>query len=118
MHELGVVRSIYDIVMDNAKAQHAGKVVSVNLVIGKVRNLERYWVQKYFDQCADGSIAEGAMVNIDYVPITFYCRDCGETYARSAHEIAHGHLQCPKCGASNAKMLTGGELLIKSIEVA
>lgn len=40
MHELGVTRSIVDVVLRNAQAQQAKRVLSVSLVIGEMRNLE------------------------------------------------------------------------------
>ena len=46
MHELGVTRSIVDVVLRNAQAQQAKQVLSVSLVIGEMRNLEEEWVQR------------------------------------------------------------------------
>ena len=64
MHELGVTRSIVDVVLRNAQAQQAKQVLSVSLVIGEMRNLEEEWVQRYFDRCAKGTLAEGAKIKI------------------------------------------------------
>ena len=116
MHELGVTRSIVDIVVRKGTEQRAWRVVSVRLIVGKVRNFEQAWVQRYFDRCAKGTIAEGAAVHIDYVPITFYCEGCGATFA---FEFGNNRrVCCPECGSGDYRMITGGELLIKEIEVA
>ena len=116
MHELGVTRSIVDIVVRKGTEQRARRVVSVRLIVGKVRNFEQAWVQRYFDRCARGTIAEGAAVHIDYVPITFYCERCGATFA---FEFGNNRrVCCPECGSGDYRMITGGELLIKEIEVA
>lgn len=80
MHELGVTRSIVDVVLRNAQAQQAKRVLSVSLVIGEMRNLEEEWVQRYFDRCAKGALAEGAKIKIQKVPMAFYCNDCGSTF--------------------------------------
>ena len=77
MHELGVTRSIVDVVLRNACSQQAKQVLSVSLVIGEMRNLEEEWVQRYFDRCAKGTLAEGAKIKIQKVPMAFYCNDCG-----------------------------------------
>lgn len=116
MHELGVTRSIVDIVVRKGIEQRAHRIVAVRLIVGKVRNFEQVWVQRYFDRCAKGTIAEGASVQIEYVPITFYCEGCGATF-----ELELGNnrrLSCPECGSGEYRMITGGELLIKEIEVA
>ena len=115
MHELGVTRSIVDVVLRNACAQQAKQVLSVSLVIGEMRNLEEEWVQRYFDRCAKGTLAEGAKIKIQKVPMAFYCNDCGSTF-----QLAMGsdrHMCCPDCGSENYDMVTGGELLIKEIEI-
>ena len=116
MHELAVTRSIVDVVVRNATAQGAHRVARVRLVVGKMRNFEREWVQNYFDRFAKGTIAEGAQLEIDYVPIVFYCNACGETFP---HDPQAGmRMKCPGCGGSDYNMITGGELLIKEMEVA
>lgn len=115
MHELGVVRSIVDIVASSAQRAGARRVNSVSLVVGKTRNLERYWVQEYFDRCAKGTLAEGATVEIRYVPVVFECRKCGERFGyRHAHM---GATHCERCGADSARLISGTELAIESIEV-
>lgn len=115
MHELGVTRSIVDVVLRNACAQQAKQVLSVSLVIGEMRNLEEEWVQRYFDRCAKDTLAEGAKIKIQKVPMAFYCNNCGSTF-----QLAMGsdrHMCCPDCGSENYDMVTGGELLIKEIEI-
>ena len=75
MHELGVTRSIVDVVLRNACSQQAKQKV----------------------------------------PMAFYCNDCGSTF-----QLAMGgdrHMCCPDCGSENYDMVTGGELLIKEIEI-
>jgi hydrogenase nickel incorporation protein HypA/HybF len=115
MHELAVTRNIVDIVVRNATSGGARRVVRVHLVVGKMRNFEREWVQKYFDRFAKGTIAEGAQLEIDYVPIVFYCNGCGATFQM---EFGTGQrLRCVECGSDDYNMITGGELLIKDMEV-
>lgn len=115
MHELGVVRSIVDIVVTHAQQAGARRVNSVSLVVGKTRNLERYWVQEYFDRCAKGTLAEGAAVEIRYVPVVFECRECG---ARFGYRHAHaGATHCEQCGADSARLVSGAELAIESIGI-
>lgn len=115
MHELGVTKSIVEVVLRHAEAQGATGVRAVNLVIGEMRNLDEEWVQRYFDRCAEGTIAQGAKVSITKVPIAFYCSACGATF-----QLPMGsdkHMCCTECGSEEYDMITGGELLIKSIEV-
>lgn len=116
MHELAVTRNIVDIVLRTAHEQKAHRVLRVHLVVGKMRNFERDWVQRYYDRLAKGTVAAGARVDIDYVPIVFYCNDCGATFQM---ELGTGaRLHCVACGGDDYNMITGGELMIKDIEIA
>lgn len=115
MHELGVTRSITDVVIRHAQSQGAKRVLNINLVIGEMRNLETEWVQRYFDRCAKDTLAEGAQIHIERVPIAFYCNSCGVTFQL---DLGHDrHMCCPECLSEDYDMITGGELLIKSIEI-
>ena len=116
MHELAVTRNIVDVVVRNAQAQGATRVVRVRLIVGKMRNFERNWAQNYFDRFAKDTVAEGAQLEIDYVPIVFYCNACGATF-----QIQMGtgqRMHCTECGSDDYNMITGGELLIKEMEIA
>lgn len=115
MHELGVTRDIARIVVQRAQESGAHRVVAVDLVIGRMRNLEEQWVQRYFTRCAKGTIAEGARIHIEYVPIAFHCRSCGETFVLDVHKDERMH--CPHCHGDDFSMICGGELLIKDIQV-
>ncbi len=115
MHELGVTRSIVDVVLRHAHSQNAKQILSVSLVIGEMRNLEEEWVQRYFDRCVEGSIAQGAKIHIQKVPIAFYCNACGATFQLDMGQDKH--MCCAQCQSEDYDMITGGELLIKEIEV-
>ena len=115
MHELAVTRNIVDVVVRNAETQGAQRIVRVRLIVGKMRNFEQKWVQNYCDRFAKGTIAEGAQLDIEYVPIVFYCNACGETFPL---EPSIGlRMKCPGCGSHEYNMITGGELMIKEMEV-
>ena len=115
MHELAVTRDIVEVVVRNAQAQGAKRIVRVKLIVGMMRNFEQKWVQNYFDRFAKGTIAEGAQLDIEYVPIVFYCNACGETFALEP-EIGM-RMKCPGCNGDDYNMITGGELTIKEMEV-
>lgn len=116
MHELAVTRNIVDVVVRNATSQGASRVLRVKLIVGKMRNFEREWVQRYFDRCAKGTVAEGAQLDIEYVPIVFYCNSCGATFQLKMGTMQR--MRCAECGSDDYNMITGGELLIKEMEVA
>jgi hydrogenase nickel incorporation protein HypA/HybF len=115
MHELAVTESILNIVLKNAKASQAKKVVSVGLRIGEMTDLQDEWVQRYFDYLSKSTIAEGAALKIERSPVVFRCHDCGEPFKVNIHEIKD--FACPKCGGEKVSFVSGREFIIKDLEV-
>ena len=50
MHELYVTKSIHRIALKHALQNNVTKVLSVNLEIGALSDMQNEWLQKYFDR--------------------------------------------------------------------
>lgn len=115
MHELPVTKSICDIVLRHAAANDAARVLSVQLEIGALSDLQNEWVQRYFDYLSRGTVAEGAELDIRKVPAVFSCNRCGERFA--VNSLVEEGIACGPCGAEDVTLVSGREYLVKSIEV-
>ena len=104
MHELPFTKSIYNAVMKKASEVGAKRVVMVALEVGVLR-----------DYIAKGDIAEGSTIEIETIPATVSCRDCGTIYEVDVSDIANAN--CPECGCPTGKLVTGRELRIVGIEI-
>ena len=60
MHELGVTKALYDMVIKAAKENEADKIREIYLVLGIKSGIEPECVDYYFSLLAEGSPAEGA----------------------------------------------------------
>lgn len=69
-------------------------------------------IQIYLDMLSEGTIAEGAHIEAEFLPVKVRCRDCGRD-----GEITPHHLACPHCGSLRLQILSGKEFYIKSMEV-
>ena len=112
MHELGLTQELVNIV--DAKAAEAGavRVSSVSLVIGAYSGVEADAVEFCFSVVAQGTRAEGAKLEIEKVPLTVKCRDCGKTGGNPDNFPA-----CPVCSSMNVEIVAGKEFTIRSMEV-
>lgn len=108
MHELGIAQEIVSIV-----AQHAGsgKVTRVVLEIGRHALILPDSIRFCFDLYSEGTVAQGAELEIREVPGRALCRDCG---AEVALEQPFGLCDC---GSANLKWLSGDEIKVKEMEV-
>lgn len=118
MHELAITQSIADIVIAKQAELGASRVVGVWVDAGQMRNLEEKWVQFYFDRCVVDTPAEGAVVHVNRIPVTFRCDDCGADFEFKLEHHRLDKLACPSCGGEAFQMVKGRELGISGIELA
>ena len=74
MHELGIIQNIVVIVSENAKG---AKVQRVTLEIGKLSAIMPDTVRFCFNICCEGTVLEGATLDIIEIPELARCRQCG-----------------------------------------
>jgi len=115
MHELPVTESILNIVLKHAATNQVRSVVSISLRVGEMSDLEDEWIQRYFDYLSKGTVAEGAKLKIERVPVTIQCSSCQATYTVNLRQDKDP--KCPQCGATGGKLLAGREYYIKDMEV-
>jgi hydrogenase nickel incorporation protein HypA/HybF len=116
MHELSVTKNVLQLVIKHAEANKAHKVVGVQLEIGEMRDIIEDLMQKCFLYLARGTIAEGAELKIDVIPLTCICRICNEIFPVNVHK-GFDDLSCPKCEGTSLVPYTGQEFIIKAIDV-
>lgn len=112
MHELAVTQSVLKIVLRHAEQAHAKRVTAIHLVMGELSTNVDDSVQFYWDLIAKGTIAEGAVLSFRRVPAQLQCMACFEKYHPGA-----GELVCPRCGSVGAKIISGEEFSVESIDV-
>jgi hydrogenase nickel incorporation protein HypA/HybF len=115
MHELPITESILKIVLKHAETNNVRQVMSIHLQIGKLSDLEDEWIQRYFDYLSKGTVAEGAKLKIERMPIMVQCNACSTSYKAEVPKL--GDLTCPSCGQKDSTFLSGREYYIKDMEV-
>jgi hydrogenase nickel incorporation protein HypA/HybF len=115
MHELQVTHRILDIVLRHGQANGVNKVVSIQLKIGELSDLENEWIQKYFDHISKGTLAENATLKIERTPVVMKCNDCAHSFNVNIRQIKD--IQCPECAHKKCTLISGSEYNIKNIEV-
>lgn len=108
MHELAIAESIIGILKEQTK----GRVNSIKLKIGEMAGVVPSALEFSFQIASKGTMAEGAALYIEHVPITAKCDDCSKVF-----QIKGYCFECASCGGGNFKLITGRELLIEEIDV-
>ncbi|WP_328535366.1 hydrogenase maturation nickel metallochaperone HypA/HybF [Streptomyces sp. NBC_00344] len=108
MHELSITQSVVDAVCERA----AGRPVhSVRVQVGMLTAVVADSMQFCFDLVTEGTVAEGARLEIDQPPGTGRCRLCDTVFA-----LTDLVLLCP-CGSVDVEVMSGRELQIVSMRV-
>ena len=111
MHELAIVEGILDAVIPEVQKYDVSRVLSIKLKIGELSGVVPYCIHEYFKVAAKGTIAEGAKIEIEKIPIGIECPDCG--YHGT---IEKGQYTCPSCQSTHFRIVSGKEYFVDSVE--
>jgi hydrogenase nickel incorporation protein HypA/HybF len=113
MHEFGLAESTLNIAMERARAQGAEHIHAISLRIGALAGVVEEAFTFAFECLADGTIAQGAKLSIEHVPISCYCSACAREF-----ETRSFSYRCPDCGQPSADVRRGREMDLVSMEVS
>ena len=110
MHELGITENIVAIAVEYAAGL---PVTNLTLEIGQLSAVMPEAIRFCFDVCSQGTVLEGATLEIIEVPGLGRCRQCGTEIS-----LAQPWGLCDRCGSVELEIIQGEELKIKEMEVA
>lgn len=99
-----------EVALKTAKEEKADRIKTISLKIGAKSGVVVDSLEFAFEMVTKDTIAEGATLTIESIPLRGECLACGH------HFTSDEFLVCDKCG-NFGKILSGQELNIKSIEV-
>lgn len=112
MHEISLLEQVREILIEHSESQHFNKVSKVTLEIGKLSCVEEGALRFGFDVVMQGSLAEGAELNISCVAGLGFCHICHKPVPmQSLHD------PCVLCGSFDIKVIQGEEMRIKDLVV-
>ncbi len=112
MHEYSITQSMLSLALEKANEAKASKITQINLVIGELSGIADECVQFYFDFLSKDTIASGAGLTFERVPLKLRCRNCEAVFLPEGLDWS-----CPECQGSTVEMISGRECYMESIEV-
>ncbi|MER6173532.1 hydrogenase maturation nickel metallochaperone HypA [Streptosporangium sp. NPDC001681] len=110
MHEFGIAEAILTAVEKRADGR---RVRRARVHAGALLRITEPVINQAFSAIADGSVAEGAQVDLVIVPVRMTCRSCGST-STSVDPFA----VCAGCGGTDIDTEGGDDLVLESIQLA
>jgi hydrogenase nickel incorporation protein HypA/HybF len=114
MHEVSIAGGLLEIISEHCRKSGYRKIDSVNIKIGRASGIMSDALIFAFDTMKSGSAAEGAVLQIEEVPVGGYCRDCNSDFTVEAEYV----LNCPRCGGLSFEVTSGREMDIVDMEVS
>ena len=112
MREEYIVQSFLTKALQQARESNASQIKSVQIVIGEISELDQNTVRKLWEQLSRGTLAERAQLRFRSVHAEVQCMACFEKYQPVDKKI-----HCPYCGSYGAKILTGEEFHLETVEL-
>jgi len=113
MHELSVISSVVDAVLDSLQKYPGARVMEVRLRVGALASVIEDSLQFCYGIATESTPLEGSRLVVNMVPVTVYCEGCG---AEGPIESLQS-FRCSACGAPASDVRQGRELEIEAIEI-
>ncbi len=114
MHELPVINTILNIVLDRARENRVTEIKTIFLKIGALSDLEEEWMQRYFAYLSRGTPAASARLAIERTPARVQCRTCGHCFELDLQSSETE--TCQSCGHNTYALVSGTGYYLESIE--
>src|SRR5690349_9067413 len=111
MHELGITMEIIDMISNQAAQYESSRVRRVVMEIGVLATVLPDSVKFCFDLCSEGTVVEGAKLEIVEIMGKGACQKCGRFI-----ETQDPFVICT-CGSMEIEWKTGHELKIRELEI-
>ncbi len=112
MHEMSLISGLFEILERTAREEGAIRVTAVTLRVGRLSGVVPELLETAFDTFKKDTIAAGATLRIEVVPVGVRCRSCGAE-SRTDRPL----FSCPGCGAPGLEILEGRDLILEKLEI-
>ena len=112
MHELAVCQALMSQVENIAAERNARSVVTITIGMGPLSGVEAQLLKHAYPVASAGTIAEGAVLVIQDLPVRIRCNHCG-----CESEASPNKLLCAECGEWHTTLISGDEMMLMSVEL-
>ena len=88
------------------------RIKNIHLVIGEISQLDQKLIRHHWRELSKGTPAEHAQLHFRLIKAEVQCMSCFSKYYP-----LDGKIHCPHCGSYGAKILSGEEFNLESIEL-
>ena len=109
---MSLTEGVLQILQDHAKSNGFERVKTVWLEIGALSGVEIEAMRFCFDAVMQGTLADGAKLEIVHAPGEAWCMPCGKSVT-----VEQRFEPCPDCGSFQLQITGGDQMQVKELEV-
>ena len=113
MHELSIISSVVDSVIEALEAYPGARVTEVRLRVGALAAVVEDSLQFCYELATRETPLEGSRLVVKTVPVTVHCAVCGKDGALESLQS----FCCPHCGEPASDVRQGREMEIEAFEI-
>ena len=110
MHEMSIAASLVDHVLEIGREQRARRIEVVEVEVGVLRQVVPGALQVAFAALTVDTVAEGAVLQLTETKAVAQCRSCQVRY-----DVAIDCYLCPRCHQADVQVLSGNDIVLKSV---
>ncbi len=105
MHELHLAQDILRKIEEKATQEGKKELATVTVNLGQARFTHLEELKELLHDISKGTVAEGAKIKFNIVPLKSACAGCGKEFDPSTMR-----LDCPHCGSTDIRVVSGDRL--------
>ncbi|CAA0120036.1 Hydrogenase maturation factor HybF [BD1-7 clade bacterium] len=113
MHEVSLAENLIECIEQQAQKNRFERVEKINVEVGELSCVDPGALEFALQALAEGTVIEGASLEIGIVPGQLQCRACRHTY--HANTV---YTPCPECHQTGSKKIGGDDAQLIAIYVA
>ncbi len=113
MHELSIVTSVVDSVIESMAAYPGARVMEVRLRVGALSAVVEDSLQFCYEIATRETPLEGSNLVVKTVPVTVHCAACDKDGVLENLQS----FRCPHCGELTGDVRGGREMEIEAVEI-
>jgi Zn finger protein HypA/HybF involved in hydrogenase expression len=111
MREFYLTQTILNKALDHLHKNPSKHAAIIHIALGEISELDPASLQTHWIEISKGTSAEHVQLHFRLIPAEVQCMACFQKYRPVNKKIS-----CPYCGGVGAKILTGEEYYLESIE--
>ena len=123
MHELGIAKDLFDIVLEKARENNLKKVTKISIKLGEAAGIETDFLRHSFvDHIIPRSIANNCELEISIEKVKAKCKRCSTEFSPE-DMVFHPHtnrvgvgVNCPSCKNKEIEITSGKDVYVAFIE--